>query len=262
MLYLFLAFSIEKLQEPEGVVELNRVLFRRYVEAREPSQPWLVAFIRNGSKKSAKCIPYLHQVAEKGYGFMFVGIVDQDKEPILSKDYGVQKNWTIFLFNKNGHQKLTQECNPTFYYRTLVDNLPQNAVLDADPSWIESSQKHPSAILFTSRFKVPNMWRAIGGYFQNRGLRIGLITEHEYIEQMNIRRLPTVLYLNASGSYPVENIPDFKTLRFYLNNVRNNKPPPVKTEIQRFFLSSQFKNECKPGLICVFHTAQLIHVLH
>ncbi|OHT13404.1 hypothetical protein TRFO_16362 [Tritrichomonas foetus] len=256
MFFLYLTFLSQSLEEPEGLVTLNRVLFRRYVETRDPSQPWLVAFVRNGSKKCAKCIPYLEQVAERSYGYMFVGIVDQDKEPVLTLDYNVQKNWTIFLFNKDGHTQIPYPCDPQKYYRLLVDNLP-NYVLDADPSWIESSKKKPSAILFSSRFKVPHMWRAISGYFKDI-LRIGLCTESEFFDKFEITRTPAVLYINSSGKYLVQNVQDYKTLRNQLNLMRRNKLLEVKPNIQRFFLSSQFKDECKGDTICVFHSSRSI----
>jgi hypothetical protein len=253
--FLLFVGAIISLEEPEGLVTLNHVLFRRYVEARDPIQPWLVAFTRNGSKKCAKCIPVLEQVAARSEGYIFVGIVDQDREVFLTQDYGVEKNWTIFLFNKDGYHKLLFPCDYQKYYRLLLDNLP-DAVLEADASWIESAERKPSAILFTSRFKVPNMWRAIAGFFQNRGLRIGLCTEQEMFQKFNVIRIPSVLYLNKSGSYPVQNVPDYKTLRKYLDAVRRNKVPPVPPKIQRLFLSSQFKQECKAGRICVFHVSQ------
>ena len=254
--FLFIKY-VKCLQEPEGVVQMNRVLFRRYVETRESYQPWLVAFTRNGSKKCSRCEPLLDEVASRCYGYMFVGKVDQDKEPLLAYDYDVQRNWTIFLFNKDGHTKITFPCDSQKYYKLLVDNLPTD-VLDADPSWLESSKKKPSAVLFTSRFRIPHMWRAIGGYFKSKGLRIGLCTEQDYIDKFNIKRLPTVLYMNSSGHYPVQNVQDYKTLRSYLTSVFHNKPPPVKPKIQRFFLTSQFKEECKSGLICVLHASRSI----
>jgi hypothetical protein len=251
---LFLAL-LSAIEEPEGLVTMNRVFFRRYVEAREPYQPWLVAFTRNGSKKCRYCIPLLEQVAARSYGYLFVGKVDQDLEPLLAQDYGVERNWTIFLFNKDGHVKLTGLCDAQKYYRLLLDNLP-NEVLDADPTWLQSSKTKPSAILFTSRFRIPPMWRAIAGYFKDKGLRVGLCTEQEYFDKFHVRTSPTVLYLNKSGEYPVENAQDYKTLRSYLNAVRRNKIPPVKPTVQRFFLASQFQDECKPGNICVFHASQ------
>ncbi|KAK8870317.1 hypothetical protein M9Y10_008195 [Tritrichomonas musculus] len=253
---LYLLTLINAFEEPEGLVSLNKVLFRRYVEARDPSQPWLVAFVRNGSKKCARCIPYLEQVASRSYGYMFVGTIDQDNEPVLVSDYHVKKNWTIFLFNKDGAKQLTFPCDPQKYYRLLLDSLPNN-VLEADPSWIESSKKKPSAILFTSRFKVPHMWRALSGWFKDR-LRIGLCTEQEFFEKFKITRTPTVLYLNSSGQYLVRNVQDYKTLRSYLELFRKNQNLPIKPMIQRFFLSSQFKDECKPGLVCVFDTSRSI----
>lgn len=245
------------LDEPEGLIKMNRVLFRRYVENRELSQPWIVAFTRNGSKKFNKCIPTLEQVAAKSYGYMFVGMVDRDQEPLLAKDYDVKKNWTVFLFNKNGHAQLPFPCDAQKYYRLLVDNLP-NDVDDADPSWIESSKKKTSVILFTSRFKIPHMWRAIGGYFKTRGLRVGLCTEQEYINKFEIEKLPTVLYMNSSGHYKVQNAHDYKTLRNNLNDYFYNRPPHQKSTMQRFFLSDQFSQECTPGLICVFHSSKSI----
>lgn len=255
MIFHLLAF-IYALDEPEGLVSLNGVLFRRYVEARDPTQPWLVAFVRNGSKKCARCIPQLEQVASRCYGYMFVGIVDQDSEPRLVSDYKVQKNWTVFLFDKDGYKHLPFPCDQQKYYRLLLNSLPNN-VLDADSSWIESSKKKPSAILFTSRFKVPHMWRAISGYFKDI-LRIGLCTEQEFFEKFVVTRTPTVLYLNSSGQYPIPNVQDYKTLRNYLNLYRKNQNLPIKPEFQRFFLSSQFKKECKPGTICIFHTSRSI----
>jgi hypothetical protein len=102
------------------------------------------------------------------------------------------------------------------------------------------------------------MWRAIGGYFKDRGLRIGLCTEQEYFDKFEVRTSPTVLYLNKSGRYPVQNVQDYKTLRGYLNAVHHNKIPPVKPTIQRFFLASQFHEECKDNRICVFHVSQSI----
>ena len=257
----FFSFSllINALEEPEGLISLNRVLFRRYVEARDSSQPWLVAFVRNGSKKCKKCIPYLEQVAEKSYGYMFVGIVDQDKEPILVHDYEVKKNWTVLLFNKAGYQQISIPCDPQKYYRMLVDSLPDN-VLDADPSWVKSSKKKPSAILFTSRFKVPYMWRAISGYFKN-SLRIGLCTESDYFESFDVIHTPTIVYLNGSGMFPIHNaqiIQDYKTLRNYLDLFRHNKELPEKPQIQRFFLSEQFNEKCTGDTICVFHASRSI----
>jgi hypothetical protein len=254
VLFLWLTSCLE---EPEGLITLNSVLFRRYVENREPYQPWLVAFTRNGSKKCAACIPVLEQVAAKCYGYMFVGKIDQDKELLLAHDYKVKRNWTIFLFNESGHVQFTSPCNSQQYYRLLVDNLP-NDVLDADPSWIKSSAKRPSAILFTSRFRVPHMWRAVAGYFKDRGLRVGLCTEPEYFEKFGVKSVPTVLYLNRSGQYPVRNVPDYKALRNTLNQYRRNKRPLEKPVIQRFFLASQFKDECIGNRICVFDTSQSI----
>lgn len=255
MIFLLL-FEIVSLEEPEGLISMDRVLFRRYVEARNPIQPWLVAFIRNGSKKCSRCVPYLEQVASRSYGYMFVGTVDQDKEPLLVKDYGVKKNWTLFLFDKNGHHQITFPCDPQRYYRLLVDSLP-NEVLDVDPTWLKTSKKKPSAILFTSQFKVPHMWRAISGYFKGI-LRIGLCTENDYFEKFQITRTPTVLYLNSSGQYQVRNVQDYKTMRSYLELMRKNKPLPIKPVIQRFFLSSDFNEKCVDGTICVFHASKSI----
>jgi len=256
-MFLYLLFSSYSLQEPEGVVELNRVLFRRYVETRESYQPWLVAFTRNGSKKCSRCEPILEEVAAKSYGYLFVGKVDQDKEPLLAMDYGVTRNWTVFLFNKDGHTKITFPCDSQKYYRLLIDNLPTD-VLDADPTWIESAKKKFSVILLTSRFKVPYIWRAIGGYFKQKGLRVGLITEQEYIDKYNVKRLPTILYINSTGQYSIPSVQDYKTLRSYVSLTFNNKPLPVKPNIQRFFLTKQYKDECKKGLICVVHASRSI----
>jgi hypothetical protein len=188
---------------------------------------------------------------------MFVGKIDQDKDLLLAHDYDVKRNWTIFLFSRTGHVRLTEPCDAQHYYRLLVDNLP-NDVLDADPSWVASSTKRPSAILFTSRFRVPHMWRAVGGYFKDRGLRIGLCTEHDYFEKFGVTAVPTILYLNKSGQYRVQNVPDYKALRSSLNQYRRNKPPLEKPVIQRFFLASQFRDECVGNRICVFHTSQSI----
>ena len=256
MFSLFLARCFA-LEEPEGLISLNGALFRRYVQSRESYQPWLVAFTRNESEECEKCIPMLEQVASKCYGYMFVGTIDQDKEPLLTRDYKVKKNWTVFLFGKDGHKQVDFACDAQKYYRLLVDNLP-NDVLDADASWVESSKKKPSAVLFTSRFRIPHMWRAIGGYFKNKGLTIGLCTEQEYFSKFNVTKTPTVLYMNKTGSYPVANVQDYKTLRSYLNHMRRNKIPPVKPTIERFFLARQFRDECKGDTICVFHTAQSI----
>jgi hypothetical protein len=256
MFSLFFALT-HSLEEPEGLISLNRNLFRRYVETREPYQPWIVAFTRNGSKKCAKCVPILEQVAARCYGYMFVGQVDQDREPLLAHDYDVSRNWTAFLFYKDGYVKITSPCDAHQYYRLLVDHLP-NDVLDADPTWLESSQKKASVILFTSRFNIPHMWRAIGGYFRDRGLRVGLVTEPEFFVKFGVSASPTVLYLNKSGSYRVRNVPDYKALRNYLVALTKNRPPPVKPTIQRFFLASQFAEQCTGNRICVFHASQSI----
>jgi hypothetical protein len=188
---------------------------------------------------------------------MFVGQVDQDKEVLLAHDYDVTRNWTAFLFHKDGCAKITAPCDAHRYYRWLVEHLPDD-VLEADLTWIESSQKKPSVILFTSRFKVPHMWRAIAGYFKDRNLRVGLVTEQELFNKFGVTSSPTVLYLNKSGQYRVHNVPDYKALRNYIVALTRNKPPPVKATIQRFFLASQFAEECVGNRICVFHASQSI----
>ena len=73
--------------------------------------------------------------------------------------------------------------------------------------------------LFLFSSLVDHLRRAIGGYFKEKGLRIGLCTEQEYFDKFNITRTPAVLYMNASGSYPVENVQITKFMKYLMQTI-------------------------------------------
>lgn len=257
-MFSFLFCSVLCLEEPEGYIELNKVMFRRYVQARQPYQPWIVVFQKNNSKKIEKCAPILEELAEKSYGYFFFGKVDIKKEPLLAHDFGIKKKWQAVLFNKMGQILLDFPCDKTRYNKMLLESIPQE-VQEADPSWLDSSKKKNSVVLFGKAFNVPTYWKAIGAYFKNKGLRVGLCTEPEYIAAFGAKpKGTTILYLNASGSYNIPYSTDYKRLRESIELAHANKPLPEKNTDERMFLSFKFKEKCKPGKICVFHVVKSI----
>jgi hypothetical protein len=246
------------LEEPEGYIELNRVMFRRYVQSRQPYQPWIVVFQNNISDKVNICTPIIEELAEKSYGYFFLGKVDVKKEPLLAHDFRIKSDWQAVLFNKDGHSFLNIPCDRTKYNRALLESIPQE-VKEADPTWIESSKKKNSVILFGKAFNVPTYWKAIGAYFKKKGLRVGLCTEPEYITAFGVKRKgTTILYLNRSGSFKVPYTTDYKKLRDNIKTMNANKPLPKRIIEDRMFLSFKFKEKCTPGKICVFHAVRSI----
>ena len=258
-IFLFtLLISIASLEEPEGYIQLNRVLFRRYVQGRAKYQPWIVVFQNNLSKKVETCTPILEELAEKSYGYFFVGKVDVKKEPVLAHNFKIKKKWTAFLFNKDGQHMINIPCDKGKYTKMLLDSLPE-AVQDADQSWITSSRKKKSVILFGKKFNVPTYWRAIGAYFEDKNLRVGVCTEQDEMEKFGVKsKGTTILYLNSSGAYNIPYTSDYKALRNVIELANANKPLPPKSNDERFFLSTKFNEKCTKGKICVYHAVRSI----
>lgn len=243
------------LEELEGVIELDSLSFWKYVQTREPYQPWLVGFIRNGSKKCEECLPVLNAVADRCGGFMYVGTIDQDKEPIIAFDHGVKKNWTAVLFNGDGYRVLDIPCEEEKYYHLLADSLP-NTIQEARPEWLKTSKKKPSLVFVKHVFKPNSLMKAVGAHFSRRGVRVGLCTERESFMKFGVRDEAKIVYINRTDTYNIPVLEDYKTLRRVIGSYVGNEAPAALPVPGRVLPGKRFEEECVTGTVCVVHASR------
>jgi hypothetical protein len=190
------------------------------------------------------------------------GVLDTSRSPELANEFDIRAVPAFRIFHSRGDADFVGKRKERDFINEATSYL-EDLSSPIERSWLDSMLARPSAMLFTDKPKTPPMWAGISTCFHGKSIRIGTSKEDPDMRKLfNITRIPSVLFMNGTGSKLYKGRIDFKSLKSAIEKYfeRRLKLDNEETIDSDFLVPADFEGHCLGGRhLCVVYVGTSPH---
>jgi hypothetical protein len=235
-------------------VPVTKRSFTKLVEKRAKTDIWIIMLHTDSNYLSKQLHPKFIKAASMAAGMFRFGIIDTKKEPLLARQFLSKEQPSYYVFSPSGQVEYTGNGEPEDIIEFASQYLVDHSV-EIDASWL-TNRAEPSAILFTTKKKTPNLWIGVSHAFQNRKVRIGTCRNRQLHPKFNVTTPPTIIFMNSTMIYRYSERIVFPSIEKRLN-LFLSKELKVEdlSQLEKILSANEFEGECIGGTrVCVIQT--------
>jgi hypothetical protein len=190
------------------------------------------------------------------------GVLDTQRSQEISNEFDIRAVPTFRIFHSRGDADFVGKRKERDFVNEAASYL-EDLSSPVERSWLDSMLSRPSAMLFTDKPKTPPIWAGISACFHGKSIRIGTSKEDpEMRKHFNVTRIPSVLFMNGTGSKLYKGKIDFASLKSAIEKYfeRRLKIDSQQTIEGDFLLPADFEENCLGGRHnCVVYVGKTPH---